>query len=381
MLFLMVGMQMQMVVRGYLTYDLTSSPFLLGLVNAGFAIPMLTLALFGGAVADRMERKRVIQLGQLAAALLALLIGISVTTETVTWMHLLAVSVCQGALFSFLMPSRQALIPQLVGQNNLTNAMSLDAAAMSATTLIAPTIGGGLYNVIGPDGVYYLVAGCGVLAVLFTSFVNAPPGRTDKPSVPMINDIKMGLVYVVHTRLVLVLLVMGLATALLAMPFRFLMPVFVVDVYDKGPEALGLLVTIMGLGSLVGSLFIATVGRWRRGMLLLGGSMVSGIALMMVALIPSYFAAAGIMILLGLGDAGRRTLNQAMIMEEVEDQFRGRVMSVFMMNFGLMPLGVLPAGAIAEAMGGQFAVGLLAVLLIVFTAGLWATQKQLRDHM
>ena len=187
--------------------------------------------------------------------------------------------------------------------------------------------------------------------------------------------------YVIHSRLVLVLLVMGLATALLAMPFRFLMPVFVVDVYGKGPEALGLLVTIMGLGSLIGSLFIATVGKWHRGALLLGGSLLSGVALMMVALFPSYYAAAAIMILLGLGDAGRRTLNQAMIMEEVEDQFRGRVMSVFMMNFGLMPLGVLPAGALAEAVSGQFAVGVLAALLILFTIALWTTQKQLRNHM
>ena len=377
----MTAMQMQMVVRGYLTYELTSSPFLLGLVNAGFAIPMLALALFGGAVADRMERKRVIQIGQALAAVLALIVGFSVTTGTVTWMHLFGVSMFQGALFSFLMPSRQALIPQLVGRDNLTNAISLDAAAMSATTLIAPTIGGVLYNVIGPDGVYYLIAGFGVLAVLFTSFVRVPSGGPARSSAPMLNDIKSGLAYVIHSRLVLVLLVMGLATALLAMPFRFLMPVFVVDVYGKGPEALGLLVTIMGLGSLIGSLFIATVGKWHRGALLLGGSLLSGVALMMVALFPSYYAAAAIMILLGLGDAGRRTLNQAMIMEEVEDRFRGRVMSVFMMNFGLMPLGVLPAGALAEAVSGQFAVGVLAALLILFTIALWTTQKQLRNHM
>ena len=102
---------------------------------------------------------------------------------------------------------------------------------------------------------------------------------------------------------------------------------------------------------------------------------------MMIALFPYYLAAAAIMILLGLGDAGRRTLNQAMIMEEVEDEYRGRVMSVFMMNFGLMPLGVLPAGILAERTGGQFAIGVLAALLILFTMAVWVTQKQLRNHM
>jgi MFS family permease len=342
---------------------------------------MLTLALFGGAVADRVERKKVIQIGQSMSAVLAVIIGISVFTDTVNWIHLFGISVAQGAIFSFLMPSRQALIPQLVGKDNLTNAMSLDAAAMSATTLIAPTIGGLLYNVINPEGVYFLIAVCCVLSVVFTSFVKTPPGGKARSGAPMLKDIKSGLVYVIHSRMILVLLVMGLATSLLAMPFRFLMPVFVVDVYKTGPEAMGLLVTIMGLGALVGSLFIATIGKWHRGALLLGGSLLSGIALMMIALIPHYFAAAAIMVLLGLGDAGRRTLNQAMIMEEVEDEYRGRVMSVFMMNFGLMPLGVLPAGLLAEAKGGQFAIGVLAAILILFTVVVWTTQKQLRTHM
>ena len=85
------------------------------------------------------------------------------------------------------------------------------------------------------------------------------------------------------------------------------------------------------------------------------------------------------MILLGLGDAGRRTLNQALIMEEVDDQYRGRVMSVFMMNFGLMPLGVLPAGALAERFGGQFAVMLLGVLLLLTTVAVLLTQRRLRE--
>ncbi len=375
----MLGIQMQMVVRGYLTYELTDSPFILGVVNAGFAIPMLSLALFGGAVADRMERKRVIQIGQVVAVLLALFVGISIVTDTITWIHLFMVSMAQGAQFSFLMPARQALIPQLVGRENLTNAMSLDAAAMSATTLFAPTVGGVLYGVIGPEGVYFLIAGCAAVAVVFTSFVSARGGMAHRPSVPVANDIMLGLKYVWRSPVVLILLIMGLATALLAMPFRFLLPVFVVDVYGRGPEALGLLVTVMGFGALAGSLFIASFGRRRRGMLLLAGSFVSGIALILVSLMPIYYAAAALMILLGLGDAARRTLNQALIMEAVDDAYRGRVMSVFMMNFGLMPLGVLPAGALAERVGGQLVIGVLGTLLILTTMAVLLSQRRLRQ--
>jgi predicted MFS family arabinose efflux permease len=154
-----------------------------------------------------------------------------------------------------------------------------------------------------------------------------------------------------------------------------------VDVYERGPEAMGLLIALTGVGALAGSLWVASLGKWHRGLLLLVSSLVSGVALLMIASIPIYLAAAGIMIMLGLGDAVRQTLNQVMLMEEVDDEFRGRVMGIFMMIFGMMPLGVLPAGALAQWMGGQFAVGVMASLLILATFVLWITQKQLRRHM
>ena len=377
---MMGGMQMQMLARGYLVYDITGSAGKLGLVAAGSAIPMLTLALFGGAIADRMNRKLIIQLGQTIGAVLAVAVALMIIAGYVTWQLLFLVSVIQGAMFAFMMPARQAIIPQLVGKNNLSNAMALNAAAMSAMTLTAPAVAGGLYAFAGPHNVYFVIAVLGALSVVFTSFVKMPENVGEvKSKRPMMNDIGEGLVYIWHSPIVRVLLVMGLATTLLAMPFRFLMPVFVVDVYGLGPDSMGLLVAVMGGGSLAGSLFIATIGQWRRGLLLILGSFASALALLLLALFPIYFAAAAIMVLLGLGDAGRRTINQSLIMEEVEDRYRGRVMSVFMMNFGLMPLGVLPTGFLIDYVGPQFAIGVLAVLLFGVSAYMLITQKQLRE--
>jgi predicted MFS family arabinose efflux permease len=195
----------------------------------------------------------------------------------------------------------------------------------------------------------------------------------------MLSDIVAGLSYIKGNQMVLVLLVMGLATTLLASPFRMLLPVFVVDVYGKGPDSMGLLVAIMGGGSLVGSLAIAALGNWRRGMLLIVGSFASGIALLLIAAFPFYYAAAAIMLLVGLGDSGRRTINMGLIMEVVEDQYRGRVMSVFMMNFGLMPLGMLPAGLAVDYFGGPIAIGILGGLLLAVAAAVLLTQKRLRE--
>ena len=370
---------MDMLAVGYLVYELKSSALLLGVVEAAFATSMLSLALFGGAVADRFERKRIIQISQAGASVTALFIASSILTGTITWVHLLGAFMLQGFLFAFMMPARQAFIPQLVGANRLSNAIALDAAGMSVTTMVAPAAAGFLYVALGPEGVYFVIAGMEFSAVVLTAFIANLDSSSVKSSKPMLGEIAAGLSYIRSRHLVLILLIMGLVTTLLAFPFRILMPVFVVDVYHREADAMGLLVALMGLGSLLGALFIASLGKGQRGLLLIVGSFLSGIALLLVSTIPIYFAAVGIMVLLGLGDAGRRTINQALIMEEVDDGYRGRVMSVFMMNFGLIPLGVLPAAAVAEWLGGQVAVGILAVLLLVVSSIVLVTQKQLRQ--
>ena len=380
MMAMMAGMQMQMLARGYLVYDLTGSASLLGFVSAGMAIPMLFLAPFGGVIADRVERKRLIQGGQFIVAIFALIIGAAIFTDRIEWYHLLIVSILQGTVWTFMMPARQAIIPQIVGPERIGNAMALNAAGMSAMTLIAPAVAGGLYAWAGPANVYFIISGLSILSVIVTTLVPKPE-RAAAPSQKrnMFSDIGAGLVYIKGNSMVLVLLVMGLATTLLASPFRMLLPVFVVDIYHRGPDSMGLLVAIMGGGSLVGSLAIAALGNWRRGMLLIIGSFVSGAALLLISAFPFYFAGAAIMVLVGLGDAGRRTINMGLIMEVVEDQYRGRVMSVFMMNFGLMPLGVLPAGMIADALGGQMAIAILGALLILVTVAVLFSQKGLRS--
>ena len=378
------GMQIQMLARAYLVYDLTDSASLLGMVNAASAVPMLALPLLGGVIADKFQRKRIIQLGQAASLLLAVVVGISISTGHITWYHLMIAAMAQGVFFSFAMPARQAFIAQLVPRRELTNALALNAGAMSAMTLVSPAVGGLLYAWAGPDTVYYLIAGLSAVAVVLTGFVSGtaedprPSGRGSARTT-MASDIAAGVKYAFGHSLIRVLLIVTLFTTLLTMPFQFLMPVFVVDVYQLGPDAMGVLIAITGGASLAGSLVIAAVGSWKRGLLLLVASALSGVALMLVAAIPIYYAAAGFMVLLGLGNAGRRTLVQSMVMEESEESYRGRVISLYMMNFGLIQLGVLPIGVLMDAFGGQLTVGVMAALLLAVTAVALTTQKQLRE--
>ena len=375
----MGGIQMQMIARGYFVYEITGEAKLLGIVTAGGAVPVLALALFGGTFADRMPRKRVIQAGQATSMSIALVIGVMIATETVTWVHLLVAAMLQGSTWAFMMPARQAFIPQLVGRDNVSNAVALSAAGMSVMTLIAPAVAGVLYAYIGPEGVYFIISGMVSVAVVITGTITEMGRAEEKASSAVLAHIKEGIVYMLNDRLVLILLGLSMAFVLLAMPIHFLMPVLVVDIYHKESEAFGLLMSMMGVGSLIGSLVVASLGRWRRGALIIGGGFVTGIALLLMAGLPYYLAGAGIMVVLGVGNAANRAVNQGLVMEHVEDRYRGRVMSVYMMSFGLMPLGVLPMGLAADQFGPRAVVAVMAACMLLVSTLVLFTQKRLRS--
>ena len=379
MLFLMAGTQMQMLAQSYLVYDITGSASVLGIINLGIAVPMLTIPLFGGVVADRFEKKTIIQVAQLVAGCLALVIGLAIDLEVIAWQHLLISSMVTGGLWAFMMPARQAIIPQLVGPEKITNAMALNAAGISGTTMAAPALAGGIYALVGPWNVFYLIGALTLASVVLTAFIpktgsaGTSAGKTD-----VFRDIADGISHVWQRRILLVLLLMGLAATMLAMPFRFILPVFVVDIYRQGPDSMGLLVGLMGMGSLFGSLYVASMGQRYRGMGLIIASMISGLGLVLIAAIPVYNVAAVIMVLLGIGDSGRQALNQTLIIEKASPEYRGRIMSLFMLNYGLMPLSITPAGFLTDYLGGQTVIGFMGLALIAVMTFVLLTQGRLR---
>ena len=376
---MMAGMQMELVTLGYLVYDITGSPLLLGVVDAGFAIPLLVLALFGGAIADRVDRRRLIQFGQGATAFIVGFIALDIAAGTVNWVHLFFAALVEGAVFALMMPARQSIIPRLVGTEQLTNALALNSSVIGATTLIAPSLAGVLYAFIGPEGVYFLIAGLSFAALGFSRLLPRIEPAAASSHASVFADISDGLRYIRRHTLIMVLLGLGLSSALLSWPFRMLIPVFIVDVYHMGPGSMGLMVGVLGGGALVGSLIVASMGRWKRGLLLICGGLMTGTALLVVAAIPVYLVAVGVMVLLGLGNSVGWSLNQALLMEKTEDVYMGRVVSVFTMSWGLLPLGVLPAGIAAEVIGAPATVAILGTLMLVIAVLLLITQRALRQ--
>lgn len=367
MVLAMGGFQMQMVVRGIFVYDLTGDRVITGLVALGFSPSLLIVSLYGGVLGDRMERRLLIQLSQAANGILAAVVAVLMITGNIAWGHLFAVSVAQGAMFAFQMPARQAAIPSLVRKDQLSNAFALNAMAMSIMTLVAPAIGGLLYETIGVEAVYLIVSGIMLIAVVFTSLVPKlyPPVNANGESV--LNNIKAGFKYIGSNKLVLNLLIYSVIVALLSMPFRMLVQVYAKDIYGSEGTGVGLLLTATGFGGLIGTVAIANLRRGHhRGWVLLGGAFVAGSGLAVIVGIPIFVAGLIGMIGLGLGEQARWALGQSLMMENTSDEYRARVMSVLMMTFGLMPAGVFPLAYAMDELGGRVAVGISAVLLLVF---------------
>ncbi len=383
LLLTMAALNMQMLARGFLSWELTKSPLMVGLTGAGFAPPILIFSLFGGAVADRLDKKRIIQFGQLGTGVLGLVIALLIVADVITIWYLIGASVVQGFLFSFMMPARQAIIPQLVEKEQLSNAVALNASGMSLMTLSAPAIAGVIYANGGPEAAYFTIAGLNIAAVLLTSMLNPAKSAGTAGAMKMgrmWSDVKDGLRYVRADRTVMLLLAVTMVTTILAMPLRTLLPVQIEDVFMRDVKSLGLMLSMIGVGALLGSLGIAGLKTSQhRGFVLLLTTVISGVAILLAGLNTSYFVALAIMVIVGLGDAGRRTLNASLIMENTDAAHRGRVMGIYMMNFGLMPLGVLPMAAIGEAIGIRWAFMLGGALLIAAALVLTVATKRIRS--
>ena len=382
MLAMMSGLQMAFVAQGYLAYDLSGSASILGLIYGAQALPMLLFPLFAGVAADRFGRRTIIQIGQIMAATIALLIAISIYTELIVWQHLLVMGVVYGLVLAFSLTARQAAIPDLVvdlvPKADLENAVALNGALLSITTSAAPGIAGALYALAGPWVVFAVVACLGIISVALTSKLSPlTPPKQLHPAV--VQEIIAGLKHINSFPALKIVILMSLITASLILPFRFVLPVFIVDVYQKGPAALGLMMTLMGVGSFLGALILAVKRDGNRGILLIMVSALSGIVLLVIVLIPNYAVGLLLIALLGITDAGRRIPIQGLIMKLSEPQYRGRVMSLYMMTFGIVNLMVLPVGFAMEHLGGQWVIGFMAILLIFISTLLIFNKNPLKS--
>lgn len=381
----MVGMNMQMMTRSLLIYELTDSALILGAMSLFHAVPMVLLSLFGGVIADRVQKKYVMLIGQFASAIVSASVGLTLMSGFLSaenpnsWWILGASSFFQGIIMALMMPSRQSILPEIVEGEDLMNAISLNTMGTNALRLFAPAAAGFLIDYVGYEAVYFTTAGAYLLSVVFIWFLPLT-GTIKQASVSVITSMKEGLKYLRGESIIMTIMIFTLVVTILAMPFQQLMPIFTVDVLHVGAKELGFLMSVSGIGSIISSLVLASLPNKKRGVMMLCGNIILGVALVAFSFSSSYPVSLVLIGFVGVGQMVQMALGTTLIQYYTDPAYLGRLMSIMMMQFGLMSFSTFVAGLLTEITGSvQWSIGSLALVLVVLSIAAIIFMKRIRQ--
>ncbi|MFN8537273.1 MAG: MFS transporter [Thermomicrobiales bacterium] len=349
------GQWFQNIAIGWLALTLTDSPSFVGQVAFASGVPILLLSFPAGALLDRIDRRRALLAAQLLGALLALAIAFVNWRGWIEPWHLIVAAVLSGILLAVVQPATQSLAPALVPREDLANALALSSAGNSATRIIGPSLGGVLIGLLGIAGCYLAQAFTFVAAVALTAAVTVPRGA--RPGVTIGGGVLDGLRIIRRDPTLTGLLLLASAPALLAYPYIQLLPVFARDVLHLGPRGLGIIMSTSGIGAFTGALIVARLGSWpHKGRLTLIMGILYGFVLSAFALSPIPALSATILIFSGFIGSVFASTNQILVQLATSEEMRGRVMGALAISFGLMPVGALLIGTLAQQFGAPLAV-------------------------
>jgi MFS family permease len=376
-----MGISMQQITRGWLVLRLTDdSPLALSLVMMSFALPLTFASALGGLMADRFPRKHMILYCQSGNAVMTLLLATLDITGLIRFWHLMVIGFINGTLAAFNMPSRQSIVSDIVPPESLMNAISLNAAGMNLTRTIGPALAGLLILYLDTAGVFYLIAGVHAFSVFCMAMLRTgytPAKRSGKGAV---SDIREGFRYAIGSPTLLGLVIMAFVPALFGFPYLALLPAWAREALNVRSDGLGLLMMFMGMGSLVGALVLASFSRLRRrGAFLMANSLAWGMALAVFSQSGSYTAALPLLLLIGLLSAVFMSINMTLMQTYSSLEMRGRIVSMAMMTFGLMPLSAVPFGALAERIGTPDSLALSGLILTLASVGFFFAFPKFRE--
>ncbi len=373
------AMQMQMVARGWLVYDMTSSPLALTWVMLSFMLPSFIFSLAGGVIADRLQKKPIMIASQILNTLATVLLAYIIYTDQIHFWHFIYFGLFNGTILAFSMPARSALIPEVVGQDNLVNAMALQSATFNLSRILGPVLAGVMIALVasgdttstrGVGIVFFVIATMYLISVVVTSMLHYKGDPPDRGQTSPLEDLKEGFRYMGEEKVILGLLIMGFVPFTFGFSASFLLPAFNQDVIGGGPDDLGLMMTAMGVGALGGSLILAKLGDFGgKGRVMFVCSYLWAISVFAFALSPNLLVAMAVGSLTGLFSAVFGALNMSIVQLAIKPEIRGRVMSIMMMTHGLMPFGVIPVSTLAEYVGIDvalmFAAAMLALSMLI----------------
>jgi MFS family permease len=368
------GTWMQAVGQGWLVYQLTNTPVWLGVTSLAFALPMIVLPLFGGALADRVNRLQLMRRLQLVAAAAAtVLAGATYLGVTRAW-HLATFSLIQGLVLAFDGPARHATVPQLVDREHLLGAVSLFQSTYQLGGFFGPALAGVLLGLLGADRVYALF---GINALTFLLFAGMLSLLRDVPqeraaTTPFVTSVFGGLQFVWNHTPLRALLVLVTVAGMFGRSYLALMPVFARDVLRTDAQGLGFLTAAPGVGVVVGAALLSAVGGLRHhGRAIVPAAALFAVLLAAFAVSRSLALSLAVLALLGFATVTLVSTMSAAMQTAAPDALRGRVMSLWAIaNVGLPSLGAMLTASVAAAVGAPLAVVAGAALVLLATAAL-----------
>jgi len=375
------GTWMQSVAQSWLVYRVTGSVALLGLIGFAGQFPIFLLAAFGGAVADRYDRRVILICTQTSAMATAAMLAFLTLSGLIEVWHLFVLATVSGVVNAFDIPARQSFVMDMVGRDDLLNAVALNSSVFNGARIIGPAIAGILVAAVGESWCFFgnAVSYVAVIAGLYVMQITPKINPVKKGSA--IEKIKEGFVFVARTKPIRSLMLLLGLVSLMGMPYAVLMPIFADEILHGGVRGLGILIGASGLGALAAALTLAAkknlkgLGRW-----VAVSSGVFGGFLILFSLSQTFWLSAFLLVPIGfsmmLQMASSNTLVQAM----VPDELRGRVMAVYSMMFmGMAPIGALLAGSVANYLGAPNTVALGGAVCIIGSI-LFGSQLQSFKH-
>ena len=370
-------MNMQIIARGWLVYALTSSAIDLAWVTLSFMLPSVIFSLYGGVLADRLPKRRVIAWAQALNCVATLVMATIIFSGNVKFWDFIWFGFFNGTVLALSMPARQAFVPEIIPERLIFTAMALNTTGWNLSRIIGPAFaglliawlaGGDKTSTYGVGIVYLVIASLYLFSALTVLKVDRLGKVQRNRDTDSWSDMQEGLRYVMEHPRVFALIVLSILPFLFGMPLNTLLPAFNQDVLQGHADDLGYLISAMGGGAIIGSLLMATMGDLRnKGFWLIASCLGWGAATAVFGAFAVHWAALASIALIGMLSSWNMSLNRGMLQMQVEDHMRGRIMSIDMMSHGLMPLGVFPISLIAEYYGVGAALVTSGFALIVIT--------------
>jgi len=381
-----IGTWMQAVAQGWLVLELTNSPFWLGLDGFMATAPGVVFTLVGGVFADRIDRRRLLLYTQVVAGMAALGLAALVATSVVNRWMVLGFSLVTGCCMALASPSYLALTYDLVGREDLANAIALNSTQFQLSRVVGPTLAGVAFRVFGLAGCFF-ANGLSFIAVVVALWMVRTEHRSDLPAKAakdqqaIWRDLVEGLHYVRNRPRVSSLLLLAAVNSLFGAPYFTLVPIYARNIFHLGETGLALMMGTSGCGAFLGALLVAYLGDFRRkGWFVLGGAMLFGLCITGFAL--ASHLGLSLMFLFGVGFAlvVSISITNTLLQKLVTDQMRGRVMSMFILSFlGTMPVGNILAGTASNHFGPQHTLAVGGLVVTIVAVGVSIFNTRLRE--